>query len=202
PRAREHDASWGVVAAHRASHSLRRAPSVFSAHHLPAHHPSRAPTRGPADARQHACFLPSAPRTRRKRGRSKGMRASDTAGLDAKRLRGRRVRAVPLLRLLAYYAALVVLGLVLLWLFPEARQAIAAPLTQADVGVTGRDSALRLSSVRAGGCSWRPLRESAPCCSRCPWPGFTCSRAGCATTRRSCRRSSCCRSWSPASSWW
>jgi hypothetical protein len=79
------------------------------------------------------------------------MRASDTAGLDAKRLRGRRVRAVPLLRLLAYYAALVVLGLVLLWLFPEARQAIAAPLTQADVGVTGRDSALRLSSEGAVG---------------------------------------------------
>lgn len=72
------------------------------------------------------------------------MRASDTAGLEAKRLRGRRVRAVPLLRLLGYYALLTALGLILLWLFPEARQAIAAPLSEAATGVTGRDSALGL----------------------------------------------------------
>jgi len=73
------------------------------------------------------------------------MRANDRTEREARRLRGRPVRAVPLLRLLGYYALLVTLGLLLIWAFPDARRVIAAPLTEAGGLVTGRSSAIGLS---------------------------------------------------------
>ncbi len=79
------------------------------------------------------------------------MRANDITGRDARRLRGRPVRAVPLFRLLGYYAALVAVALLLMWLFPDARRAIAAPLTEAGGLVTGSSSAIELGGAGAPG---------------------------------------------------
>ena len=79
------------------------------------------------------------------------MRASDRVEIETKRMRGRRVRAVPLLRLLGYYAVLIALGLLLIWLFPESRRAIAAPITEGGASITGRSSAMELATGDVGG---------------------------------------------------
>lgn len=79
------------------------------------------------------------------------MRASDRLEIETKRMRGRRVRAVPLLRLLGYYALLVALGLLLIWLFPDTRRAIAAPITEGGASISGRSSAMELAAGDIGG---------------------------------------------------
>lgn len=85
------------------------------------------------------------------------MRASDTTELEAKRLRGRPARAVPLLRLLGYYALLLAIGLLLMWLVPGTRQAIAAPLAQVGDPLSeafGRSDAIRAQASGIGVTEW------------------------------------------------
>lgn len=73
------------------------------------------------------------------------MRASDAKGDEARYLRGRPARSVPILRLLVYYVVVIAAALLLMWLVPATRDAIIAPISAGggELGefVTGRSSA-------------------------------------------------------------
>lgn len=83
------------------------------------------------------------------------MRANDTNEDGAERLRGRPARAIPLFRLLGYYALLVGLGMLLMWVAPATRHAINAPLAQGSEAitavVTGRGSGSAIGAMPWGG---------------------------------------------------
>ncbi len=84
------------------------------------------------------------------------MRASDAKDDEAYHLRGKRARAIPLIKLLGYYALLVAIAAVLMWLVPATRQAINAPVAEGTVGVgtelvTGRSSSVAVGAMPWGG---------------------------------------------------